>query len=157
MKENPERDLEQRLGQALRSLPMRTAPASLEARVLDELARRAALPWWQRGFSHWPAPARVAFGLICLVLIVLTMLGASMIAHVGASGMSRVMWIPLLREASVLLVLAKSLNLSVAPLLASGWVLKGLIVGAALYAALFGLAIAGYRTLYLKSEIEVRS
>ena len=50
----------------------------------------------------------------------------------------------------MLLVLAKSLNLSVAPLLASGWVLKGLIVGAALYAALFGLAIAGYRTLYLK-------
>jgi hypothetical protein len=54
-------------------------------------------------------------------------------------------------------VLAKSLNISVMPLLSSGWVVKGLIAGAALYAALFGLAIAGYRTLYLNSEIEVRS
>ena len=37
------------------------------------------------------------------------------------------------------------------------WVVKGLIVSAALYAALFGLTIAGYRTLYLNSDIEVRS
>ncbi len=152
-----DRDVEQRLGQALRSLPLRSAPAGLEARVLDELARRASLPWWRSGFSHWPAPARVAFGLTCLVLIALTVLGASAIADLGSNGMSRVMWVPLFREASVLLVLAKSLNISLAPLLASSWVVKGLVVSAALYAALFGLAIAGYRMLYLKSEIEVRS
>lgn len=148
-------ELEKRVGQALRALPLRAAPPGLESKILDEIARRAAQPWWQRGFSQWPAAARVAFGVICLALLTLTVLGAAAVSNFGP--MARVTWIPLLREASVLLVVAKSLNLSLAPLLSSGWVVKGLVVGGVLYAALFGLAIAGYRTLYLNSEIEVRS
>jgi hypothetical protein len=93
----------------------------------------------------------------CVALIVLTMLAAAAVGDFGSLGMSRAMWAPLLREASVFFVLAKTLNISVAPLLSSSWVVKALIAGAALYASLFGLAIAGYRALYLHSETEVRS
>ena len=42
-----EQKLEQALHQALRSVPLRRAPLSLEARVMNELARRATKPWWQ--------------------------------------------------------------------------------------------------------------
>ena len=42
--ESLDRDLEARLGQALRPLPPRRAPATLESRVLDALARRARRP-----------------------------------------------------------------------------------------------------------------
>jgi hypothetical protein len=149
--------MEQRLTRALRTLPLRSAPAALEGRVLDELARRASLPWWQRGFAQWPAAARIAFGVACLALVALSGMGAAALADFGTHGVSHSMWAPLLREASVFFVLAKTLNISVAPLLSSSWVVKGLIAGTALYAALFGLAIAGYRALYLQSEIEVRS
>jgi hypothetical protein len=47
------------------------------------------------------------------------------------------------------------LSVSLASILASSWVLGCLIASAALYAALFGLAIAGYRTLYLNADHEV--
>ncbi|OAM89960.1 hypothetical protein OH491_16905 [Termitidicoccus mucosus] len=43
---------------ALRSLPGRTAPAALEVRVMAEISRRAALPWWRQSFARWPLPAR---------------------------------------------------------------------------------------------------
>lgn len=55
--ENPET----RFHRALRSLPDRRAPASLEERVMAELARRAAQPWWRRSYLSWPMPLRAAF------------------------------------------------------------------------------------------------
>ena len=63
-----EQDLEQRVERALRRLPLRTAPATLEARVHRELERLAARPWWRRSFAHWPAVARLGFLAACLVL-----------------------------------------------------------------------------------------
>ena len=45
----------------LRNLPDRKAPAGLEARVLAEISRRAALPWWRKSFAHWPVAVRLGF------------------------------------------------------------------------------------------------
>lgn len=53
--------LEAFVHQTLRSVPARRAPSALEQRVMAEIARRAALPWWQKSFAHWPAPARLSF------------------------------------------------------------------------------------------------
>jgi hypothetical protein len=149
-----DREIETRLGQALRGLPERRAPATLESRVLDTLARRAPLPWWRRDFREWPAPARVAFGVTSAALIVLTVLAA---AAANADLASQALSTPVLHEASVLFVIARTLNNSLTTLLSSSWVLGCLIASAALYAALFGLAIAGYRTLYLNADPEGRS
>jgi hypothetical protein len=63
----------------------------------------------------------------------------------------------LLHDASVFFVIARTLSLSLASVFSSRWVLSCLIASAALYAALFGLAIAGYRTLYLNADPGVRS
>ncbi len=54
-------------------MPERSAPAALETRVLRELARRAARPWWRRSFSAWPAAARAGFVGLSLAAAVLIM------------------------------------------------------------------------------------
>src|SRR6185437_10884347 len=61
--------LEQLLDRTLHPLPLRRAPPTLQSRVLEELQRRAALPWWRRSFAHWPSAARAGFVLVCLALI----------------------------------------------------------------------------------------
>ncbi|HTV96956.1 MAG TPA: hypothetical protein VME42_13170 [Steroidobacteraceae bacterium] len=150
MHELPESEIEARVGRALGRLPARRAPASLESRVLAEIERRAALPWWRSSFARWPFAARAAFALICAALIVLTVLGAApALTDLAAAGDWRA-W-PLLREAFALTVVQRALMGSIANLMSSGWVEGALVASAALYAALFGLAIAGYRTLYLDS------
>src|SRR5579859_2751463 len=70
-----ERRLENVIDRALGELPLRRAPAGLEARVLAELSRRAALPWWQQSFTGWPGIARVGFVVMCVVLVGLAFLG----------------------------------------------------------------------------------
>ena len=152
-----DREIEARLGQALRALPQRRAPATLESRVLDTLARRAPLPWWRRDFREWPAAARVAFGVTSAALIVLTVLAAAAAnANLGSLGAFRSTLDARAARCLVLFVIARTLSVSLTPLLSSGWVLGFLIASAALYAALFGLAIAGYRTLYLNADLGVR-
>jgi len=155
--ESLDREMEARLGQALRMLPKRQAPATLESRVLDALARRTPLPWWRRSFAEWPAAARVAFGVTSAVLVVLTVLAAAAAnANLGSLGTSRALSTPVLHDASVFFAITRTLSVSLTSILSSSWVLGCLIASAALYAALFGLAIAGYRTLYLNADLEVR-
>jgi hypothetical protein len=154
--ESLDREMEVRVGQALRTLPHRRAPATLESRVLDALARRVPLPWWRRSFGEWPAPARVAFGVTSAVLVVIAVLaGAAANANLGSLGASPALATPVLRDASVFFVITRTLSVSLASTLSSSWVLGCLVASAALYAALFGLAIAGYRTLYLNADHEV--
>ena len=99
------------LEQALRSLPLRRRPPPWKAGCCDESARRAALPWWQRGFAQWPAPARDRIRLGLPRADRAPGLGAVGDRRFGTSGISRSMWVPLLREASVCFVLAKTLNI----------------------------------------------
>ena len=156
--ESLDREMEARLGQALRTLPDRRAPATLESRVLDALAHRVPLPWWRRSFGEWPAVARVAFGVTSTVMVVLTVLAAAAAnANLGSLGASRALSTPVLHDASVFFAITRTLSVSLTSILSSSWVLGCLIASAALYAALFGLAIAGYRTLYLNADHEVRS
>jgi hypothetical protein len=61
--------LEKLIDQALKGQPVRRAPTTLGKRVWAEIGRRAALPWWRRGFAHWPAGARIAFVLALLALV----------------------------------------------------------------------------------------
>ena len=142
--------LEQLLTRTVRDLPLRRAPPALESRVLRELQRRAALPWWGRSFSHWPMGARAAFAAVCVLLVKWTFQGGAWaVGALGSlhdSGALSMPWMQrLAAEAGALQQLAASLARAVPP----EWLFDGLAVGAMLYAALFGLGIAAYRTLYL--------
>ena len=148
---NTDDDLERTLGRMLDGLPLRRAPASLEARVFGELARRAALPWWRLSFSHWPLPARAAFLLICAVLIWLALHeGAATVAGVRSlhdSGALSPSWV---HEAAVLVATTGSLFAALVRAVPPAWAYAGIAAGAMLYAMLFGLGAAMYRTLYLQ-------
>jgi hypothetical protein len=141
------------LNELLRGLPLRRAPAALEFRVCRELVRRAARPWWFRGFSQWPAGARVSFVAICGAIIGLsvgdgawTML-ARTLSNVAAAPLS---WthstVAVLRSACEV----AALLMRVIP---ATWIYGGLAAGIALYMALFGLSAAAYRALYLQPSL----
>jgi hypothetical protein len=149
----PGEGLERRVDRALRSLPLRRAPVTLESRVFAELERRAALPWWRRSFAHWPLPARAAFLVICVALIGLAFVGAAAamdgLRSLNDSGALSLAWA---REAGVLIALAGNLLTSLWRAVPPAWAFLGLGVCAALYAVLFGLGAAVYRTLYLEPQ-----
>jgi len=139
---NSELELEEIVGRALRSLPVRSAPVSLEVRVLEELARRAAVPWWRRSFLHWPRAIRAIFMGICAAIGGLTVLGGTRIAWTMSPGrgVERIISI-----ASAVADAASALAHAI-PLI---WIYEALVIAALLYAMLFALGAAAYRTLYL--------
>ena len=145
--------LERALSHAVDGLPLRRAPATLEARVFGELERRAALPWWRRSFTHWPLLARAGFVVICTALIKLAFLEGA-VAIVGVrtlhdSGALSPAW---LQEIWVVAVAAGNLASLLARTVPPAWAYEGVVVCAVLYAVLFGLGAAVYRTLYLQPQ-----
>jgi hypothetical protein len=142
---------EQLVGQVLRELPLRHAPATLEGRVFRELERRAALPWWYRGFRSWPLAARTAFVVLCGAIIGFTFIegswataGARILNGAGALTMS---WIHPAVAATAWAGDFSALLVRVVP---PAWLYGVFAAGAMLYAVLFGLGAAAYRTLYLR-------
>jgi hypothetical protein len=138
----PHEELERLVDRALRELPLRRAPLTLESRVFGELERRAALPWWRRSFAHWPLLARAAFLVICGSLIRLAFLG-------GATAVAGVRSLSWARELGAMTASAAKFAALLANTVPPTWAYEGIAVCAALYAVLFGLGAAVYRTLYL--------
>jgi hypothetical protein len=155
MSQNHDTDarLERLIGAAMRELPLRQAPRGLESRVLEELQRRAALPWWNRSISHWPIAARTVFVAICICLA-----GAALLAGTWAASALELLHetaaaMPLARETLALANIAGELLALCVRSVPPVWVRDALTVSVLLYAAFFGLAIAAYRTLYLRPGI----
>ena len=145
-----ERELEQYIGALLRAQPPRQASAGLEARVLQQLALDAARPWWLQGFSRWPWLARILFLLVSAGLVLLTYLTTD---RLGA--LSRV----LQQTAPANAVRAgaqaftnfghalQTLGEMITRNIPTAWLYGGAGAGLVLYAALFGLGAAAFRTL----------
>jgi len=135
--------LERLLDRKLRELPLRLAPRTLEIRVIRELERRAALPWWRRSFAHWPLPARVGFLVICGALISVALVGGA----TAVTGIRSLSWV---RELGGLTASAANLVAALAGIQPPTWAYAAMAVCAVLYAILFGLGAAVYRALYLE-------
>jgi hypothetical protein len=131
------------LDRALRELPLRRAPTSLESRVLRELERRALLPWWRRSFTHWPLAARAAFLVVCAAAAGLAISGGA----AAAADVRSLVWA---REIAALMASGGSLLTLLARIAPPPWLYEGIAVCAVLYAILFGLGAVLYRTLYLQ-------
>jgi hypothetical protein len=136
--------LERLVDRLLHDQPVRRAPLDLESRVFQELARRAALPWWRRSFVQWPRAVRAVFLGICVGLGALTILGGARIAVIGAPshGLERALAVAR-AAADAVATIAHAV-----PLL---WIYEALAVAAVLYAVMFALGAAAYRTLYLEA------
>ncbi len=150
-----ERQLEQYLSSLLGRQPLRQAPASLEARVLRELALRAARPWWLQGFSRWPWIARLLFLPIGLGLVELSFLTTERLSSLWQSLQTSV---PASTAQSGLRMLgnlsqaAQTLANMVSHQISPVWIYGGAALALFLYAALFGLGAAAFRTLLVTPE-----
>jgi hypothetical protein len=141
---------ERLLHELVRGLPLRRAPAALESRVCRELQRRAARPWWFRGFSQWPVGARTSFVAICSTIIGLSVGDGAW--TMLARTLSNAAAAPLSWTHSTVAVLrpACAVAASLMRIIPATWIYGGLAAGVALYLALFGLSAAAYRALYLQ-------
>lgn len=142
--------LERLIHRTLRELPPRRAPRSLEARVLAEIQRRAALPWWRKSFAHWPVAARAAFivlsiaGAAASVAALFWVSGGLSLQPVQDAFRVHFAWLDSVRTVFTAIINFFEIIARNVPVL---W-LYG-IVGfvTATYFALFGLGAAAYRAL----------
>jgi hypothetical protein len=150
MSNDPEK-LESLVDQLVRGQPLRRAPASLEGRVLAQLTlQQTSMPWWRKGFTHWPLAARVAFLIASYGFVRLAIAGAmSVIAFVGSREVAgtAISWVHFGVEAVSATASTCSLILSAIP---ASWLYGMALCGFALYALLFGLGTVAYRTLYVE-------
>jgi hypothetical protein len=145
--------LERLVGQVLRAQPLRQAPPSLEGRVLRELAARERLPWW-RGIASWPVAVRIPVIVGCAVCVPLVWILSLWLAghllalatHPGVAGPIATFW-DTGRTLAALGTIATNMVRSIPQV----WILGGIMATAILYAALFGLAAAGYSLLCPRS------
>jgi hypothetical protein len=136
--------LEQQMSRLLSNLPLQRAPLTLEPQVLAEIARRAALPWYRRSFAQWPVPARLAFIVTSVVLLVLSVSVLAKSMH--TFGAVPISWSrPALTGVNALFGSAAVMARAVPP----AWLYLGLGTGVVLYVLMFGLGAFAYRTLYL--------
>lgn len=149
--------LERLVDHALRGLPGRVAPRDLTARVQAELARRAALSWWRRGYDEWPALARGTFVALCAGLVCLSVLAGVWLSSPGRAlarppigtapllfGHSPLAWTGPL---SALWGAAQVLGSSLAGAVPSTWLDAGAAFALVAYAVLFGSAAMAYRVV----------
>jgi len=153
---NPRRspdELEKFVDRVLRDLPAKRAPRSLEQRVLAELARRSALPWWRQSFSYWPLPIRGAFLAGCIVLIGFIYLaagaGQAMIPWQGALAQPLAFW-DATRAVFGACTGFVDVVLRNIPAL---WLWGALAFFATMYGTLLGLGAAAFKALNLQLQL----
>ncbi len=130
----------------LRDLPPRRAPASFEARVLAELERRAAQPWWQSSYRDWPAIVRIAFLAACVALGSLAVRATEWLFGRSASTISGIE--SDLSPAAASVKATASAFSFIVHSIPSVWIYGAIAVMAVMYIVLFGIGAAAYRTLY---------
>ena len=147
-RDSHEESLECLTHEALRRLPARRAPASLEARVLREIERRGALPRWRSGIAQWPAAARVGLIGACAACVPLVwVLGRSLWTHLAASlaAPDVAHWVTDAHNTGRTLLSLAELAVHLMRLIPHEWLFGGLLATGVVYAA---LAAMGYLLLY---------
>lgn len=148
---DPHEKLERAIHQTLRQMPPRRAPSSLEQRVLAEIERRAALPWWRKSFAYWPLPARGAFIVLSAAVVKLAIMALVWAMAGFDTAQYREAFSTQFAWMQSGLMLWQTLTSSFEAVLRAIpplWLYGGLAFVATMYVALFGLGAAAYRTLY---------
>ena len=139
------------LEEVLASSDVRRAPRTLESRVMAALEHQAAIAWYHKSWSYWPATIRAAFLAVATgvsgAVVTGFYLGLNNVEQSAVAGQAASRFDGLFRLGSALTGIVDFVSLVIRniPLL---WLYGGLALIAALYATFFGLGAAAYRTLY---------
>lgn len=142
-KPDSEEALERSIDRLLRDQPPRRAPARLAQRVLAEIERREARPWWQKGFYAWPVAARVAFCLMCFGAVAIALEIPAWLANALSSNLPSSF-----SRGIALWQVMMTVGASITHTVPMHWVYAAICLIALLYAAFFGAGVAAYRTLF---------
>lgn len=148
--EHPE-SIERLIDRALREQPLRRAPPALASRVLAEIGRRSARPWWSKSFGHWPLAARAGFMVASYAFVRLTLTGVMWVTSAVRTAQFAEALNPIMtwmRSGAGILSATGEAYASVIRAIPPYWLYGAVICGVALYVALFGLGATAYRTLY---------
>jgi hypothetical protein len=153
--------LEQAMHRELRALPLRKAPATLEARVMAALEAQAAVAWYHKSWSYWPAAVRGAFLAIATAIAGVVIFAAyRALTTVGEVASAKVQTVSSEVEQRFAIVtklyqgvmwtvdLAHTMIAGIPSL----WLYGGLAVAAVAYVTFFGIGAVAYRTLYRSSN-----
>jgi hypothetical protein len=152
MKRSPQ-DLEKLIHQTLRSTPEFRAPSSLESRVMAAIEARATLPWWKQSFVRWPMAARIAFVLVSAGLAKVAVMAAVWIMAGFDTAQFTAAFaqpIALFETASAIVDSITSVCGAIYRGIPPLWLYGGLAFIGVMYAALFGIGAAAYRTLFVQ-------
>lgn len=150
MKQPPD-PLEKVIHEALRSLPPRKAPSGLEARVLAEIARRDALPWWCRSWTYWPVGVRWIFLAISAAVCATAIIGCVTLLRGTSFGVvGRILAQPSQTWGAIMTVIHTAVGVggSLFGLIPAVWLYSGVATITLLYATVFLAGAAAYRTLW---------
>jgi hypothetical protein len=151
MKNSPGVDekADQAVTRLVRNLPLRPAPATLESRVVQQLERDRTIAWWRRGFTHWPAAARIVFVGACMAIMGVPLLDTRW-STLSAGVLQRAFSVALswAHPAAGAIASASSVGAWIEHSLSSSWFYALAAIAALLYATLVGLGVAAYRALY---------
>jgi hypothetical protein len=153
-RDQTEEKLERLVSQVLRDQLLRQAPASLEARVLSEIAARARQPWWRRGIASWPATVRVPVITGCAVCVPLVwVLSVWLVTHLASATRSRIAGpLAALQGTGHTIASLGALTTRIFQSIPRDWLVGGMIATATLYAVLFALLAFGYSLFYPRPE-----
>jgi hypothetical protein len=147
---NPD-ELEKFIHRTLRSLPDRRAPDTLESRVLAAIETRAAIPWWHKSWAYWPFWVRTLFLLLCGSLAALIIYGGvALRTNVNAMHVNTT-FAQVYNLIQSVIGLGRVFADCIAAIgrnIPAIWIYGTVLFVAGLYAMLFGLGTAAYRTLW---------
>jgi hypothetical protein len=148
-REQQEARLERLIHGVLREQPLLSAPASLEARVLEALERHS-LPWWRAGFAQWPLGAKAAM-FAALVLVSKVTLDVVMWLFSNPTPVSYTVENTISRAKTTASLFTSLLEVGrfLLDVIPAHWITLALVFAAGMYITLFVLGATAYRTLYL--------
>jgi hypothetical protein len=136
--DNPER----RIHELLRTLPGRTAPRTLESRVLAELQRLESRPRWRRSYLSWPLSLRGAFLAVSAAAVAVLAAGP---ARVFGALARHFEWLAALQSIGGSLIGSAQDVFHAIP---APWLHGALAAVAVCYAALAGVGALAYRIFF---------
>lgn len=149
---NPNPDpLEKLINDTVRGLRARRAPRSLESRVLAEIARREALPWWRRSWTHWPAAVRGGFLVVSATVAAAMIMSCIHLLRGGSADAAAQTFVrpwQILKSIWAACAALGSMGHNLVEIIPPVWLYGSLGAIALLYVTVFGLGAAAYRTLY---------
>ncbi len=144
-------ELEQKIHAVLREQPPRRAPMSLEARVLGEIARRQALPWWQQSYAYWPNAVKLSFLVIATGIAGALLLFSMQLLGVVSGESVRQLFEPVFGAVHTLRAGASAVIGLVTPSMpefSNTFLYGGLAILGGAYAVMLGLGATAYRVLW---------